>query len=68
MTVEPNKDIINYFIEDFNDSLLKGKSTNLAILGPQQVNIDIAKLPIGIKIFESIHAFRNKFLKASIYV
>ena len=68
MTVEPNKDIINYFIEDFNDKLLKGKSINLAILGPQQVNIDIAKLPISIKLFESIHAFRNKFLKASIYV
>ena len=68
LTVEPNKDIINYFIEDFNDSLLKGKSTNLAILGPQQVNIDIAKLPISIKLFESIRAFSNKFLKASIYV
>jgi len=45
LTVEPNKDDINFYIKDFNDRLLKSKSSNLAILGPQQVHINTPKLP-----------------------
>ena len=68
LTVEPNKDFINYYITDFNERLLKSKSTNLAILGPQQAHINTAKLSKNIKLFKSIHAFQDKFLKTSIYV
>jgi len=68
LTVEPNKDDINFYIKDFNDRLLKSKSSNLAILGPQQVHINTSKLPKNVKLFKSIHAFQDKFLKTSIYV
>jgi hypothetical protein len=67
LTVDPNKDIINYYIKDFNDRLLEGKSANLAIFGPQQFNVNIANMSKNIKLFETIHAFKNKFLKASIF-
>jgi len=68
LTVEPNKDDINFYIKDFNDRLLKSKSSNLAILGPQQVHINTPKLPKNVKLFKSIRAFQDKFLKTSIYV
>jgi DNA-binding transcriptional MerR regulator len=68
LTVEPNKDDINYYIKDFNDRLLKIKSSNLVILGPQQVHINTSKLSKNIKLFKSIYAFQDKFLKTSIYV
>jgi len=68
LTVEPNKDIINHYIEDFNDRLLKRKSTYLAILGPQQIHINPTEISKNIKLFESINAFQNKFLRTSIYV
>ena len=68
LTVEPNKDDINYYIKDFNDRLLKIKSSNLIILGPQQVHINTSKLSKNIKLFKSIYAFQDKFLKTSIYV
>ena len=68
LTVAPNKDFINHYIEDFNDRLLERKSTNLAILGPQQSHINTAKLPKNIKLLKSINAFQDKFLKTSIYV
>ena len=68
LTVEPNKDDINFYIKDFNDRLLKSKSSNLAILGPQQVHINTSKLSKNVIPFKSIHAFQDKFLKTSIYV
>ena len=68
LTVEPNKDDINFYIKDFNDRLLKSKSSNLAILGPQQVHINTFKLSQNIILFKSINAFQDKFLKTSIYV
>ena len=68
LTIEPNKDDINYYIKDFNDRLLKIKSSNLVILGPQQVHINTSKLSKNIKLFKSIYAFQDKFLKTSIYV
>ena len=68
LTVEPNKDIINHYIENFNDRLLKRKSTYLAILGPQQIHINPTEISKNIKLFESINAFQNKFLRTSIYV
>tara|TARA_S200000501_G_scaffold148550_1_gene140087 strand:- start:145 stop:1047 length:903 start_codon:yes stop_codon:yes gene_type:complete len=61
LTVEPNKETIDYYIRYFNDRLLKSKSINLAILGPQQVHINTAKLSKNIKLFNSINAFRINF-------
>ena len=66
LTVEPNKEIIDNYLADFNDRLLKGKPNNLAILGPHQININATNLSKNIMLFESVQAFEEKLLKASI--
>jgi len=66
LTVEPNKEIIDNYLADFNDRLLKGKPNNLAILGPHQININTTNLSKNIMLFKSVQAFEEKLLKASI--
>ena len=66
LTVEPNKEIIDNYLSDFNDRLLKGKPNNLAILGPHQININTTNLSKNIMLFKSVQAFEEKLLKASI--
>ena len=68
ITVEPNKDLINDYIQDFHGRIVKNTDAELAIMGPQQVHIDLNKLPKGIHLFETVDAFQNKFMKASIFV
>ena len=68
LTVEPNKDIIDQYITDFHQRILKQNGARLAIMGPQQVNIDLAKLPNNIHLFKNVNAFQQKFLEASIFV
>ena len=67
LTVEPNKEIIDNYLADFNDRLLKGKPNNLAILGPHQININTTNLSKNIMLFKSVQAFEEKLLKASIF-
>ncbi|MDG1291614.1 MAG: MerR family transcriptional regulator [Flavobacteriaceae bacterium] len=68
LTVEPNKEIIDYYLDDFYTTLLRESDAHLAILGPQQVNINLAQLPKNIHLFKTVDAFQQKFLKASIFV
>jgi MerR family transcriptional regulator, light-induced transcriptional regulator len=68
LTVNPNKDIINDYLENFQSIILKESNATLAILGPQQVHIDASKLPKNIHLFKSVDAFRQEFLQASIFV
>jgi DNA-binding transcriptional MerR regulator len=68
LTVEPNKDIIDLYINDFHRRILKHNGARLAIMGPQQVHIDLAKLPSNIHLFKNVNAFQQKFLEASIFV
>jgi len=68
LTVEPNKDIIDQYITDFHQRILKQNGARLAIMGPQQAHIDLAKLPSNIHLFKNVNAFQQKFLEASIFV
>ena len=68
LTVEPNKEIIDDYLDDFHTTLLRESDAHLAILGPQQVNINLAQLPKNIHLFKTVDAFQQKFLKASIFV
>ena len=68
LTVEPNKDIIDTYLEDFYNRLLKGNNAELAVLGPQQININISKLSKNIHLFRTVDAFQQRFLEASIFV
>ena len=68
LTVEPNKEIIDQYLYDFHQRILKQNGARLAIMGPQQVHIDLAKLPSNIHLFKNVNAFQQKFLEASIFV
>lgn len=68
LTVEPNKDIINEYLQNFHDTLLKEGNTSLAILGPQQIFVQKEKISKNIYLFKNIDAFQKQFLETSILV
>jgi len=68
LTVEPNKDIIDQYFDDFYCRILKDSQACLAIMGPQQVNIDLMRLPKNIHLFKTLDAFKQEFLETSIFV
>ena len=68
LTVEPNKEIIDHYVEDFYQKIIKDINAHLAIMGPQQVHLDLANLPKNIHLFKTVDAFQQKFLEASIFV
>lgn len=68
VTVEPNKKIINEYIETFYNSILSQGNSHLAIMGPQQVHVDVTRLPKNVHLFKTVDAFQQKFLKTSIFV
>ena len=68
ITVEPNKVIIDEYLRDFHKRIIKDTRAELAIMGPQQVHIDMTQLPNGINVINTVEAFQQKFLKAPILV
>ena len=68
LTVEPNKEFIDQYIYEFYQTILKNNNANLVIMGPQQVYIDLNKLPKKIHLFKTVDAFQKKFLEAPILV
>ena len=68
LTVEPDKEIINQYIDEFYHTILKNNNANLAIMGPQQVYIDLTKLPKQIHLFKTVDAFKQEFLEVPILV
>ncbi|OUX36789.1 MAG: MerR family transcriptional regulator [Flavobacteriaceae bacterium TMED42] len=68
LTVEPNKEVIDQYIEEFYQTILKSNNAQLAIMGPQQVYIDLSKLPQNIHLFKTLDAFQQKFMEASVFV
>ena len=53
-TIKPEKENIQNYIEEFNDTILKNNSSELWILGRMQNELDISKLPNAVKTFSSI--------------
>jgi hypothetical protein len=68
LTVEPDKEIINQYIDEFYHTILKNNNANLAIMGPQQVYINLTKLPKQIHLFKTVDAFKQEFLEVPILV
>ena len=67
LTVEPNKDIIDHYVDDFFNKILKDSNSHLAILGPQQVYLDMSILPKNIHTIKTVDAFKQKFLETSVF-
>ena len=68
LTVEPNKEIIDDYLADFDNKLLKGNNAELVILGPQQIQVNTSNLSRNIHLFRTVDAFQQKFLESSIFV
>jgi DNA-binding transcriptional MerR regulator len=68
LTVEPNKDEIMPFISQFHENLLKDRDSKLLIFGPQQIEIDIDKLPGQVELFRSVESFIAKYLEEKVFV
>jgi DNA-binding transcriptional MerR regulator len=67
LTVEPNKDVIDNYLLNFHDLILKNNTTELAILGPQQLNINLKILPDKINLFNSVLSFQAKYFKNDVF-
>ena len=67
LTVEPNKNIIDDYLLNFHDLILKNNTTELAILGPQQLNINLKTLPDRINLFDSVLSFQAKYFKNDVF-
>jgi DNA-binding transcriptional MerR regulator len=67
LTVEPNKNIIDEYLLNFHDLILKNNTTELAILGPQQLNINLKTLPDRINLFDSVLSFQAKYFKNDVF-
>jgi len=67
LTVEPNKDVIDKYLFNFYDLILKNNTTELAILGPQQLNVNLTTLPDKINLYNSVLSFQAKYLKNDVF-
>ena len=55
-TIQPEKETISQYLKDFENFLLKNKTTKFWILGKMIEHIDPKSLPSSIKTFQSIHS------------
>ncbi len=67
-TVEPNKDEIMPFLNEFYKTLLSNRDSKLLLFGPQQVEIIKEKLPKQIELFRSLESFVSKYLPEKVFV
>jgi hypothetical protein len=56
------------FLNEFHTNLLKGRNSKLLLFGPQQVEIDIEKLPEKIELYRSVESFTSKYLEETVFV
>jgi DNA-binding transcriptional MerR regulator len=68
LTVEPSKDEIMPFLNNFYKDLLENRDSKLLLFGPQQIEIDTDKLPRQIELFRSVESFTTKYLEETVFV
>lgn len=57
LTVEPNEDEIDNYLNEFNNTILKDNTNELLIFGRKAKTLENEKLPKNIKSIENIHDF-----------
>ena len=67
LTVEPNKEEIMPYLNNFYNNLLKGRDSRLLIFGPQQIEIDTESIPTQIELYRSVEAFVSKYFEDAIF-
>ena len=68
LTVEPNKDEIDGYLKNFQDTILEGTESSLNILGPLQMLINPASVPAQVKLHPTFEAFRLEFFGEQVFV
>ncbi|MGA0897287.1 MAG: MerR family transcriptional regulator [Flavobacteriaceae bacterium] len=68
LTVEPNKDEIMFYLQDFHSQLLENYDSKLILFGPQQTAIDKNKLPEKIEMHRSVESFVFKYFSENVFV
>ena len=68
VTVEPNKEEINDYIDDFNKELIENTDNQLSIFGPQVQHIDKTLAAPGINVYDKIEDFVEEQLNVSVFV
>ena len=67
-TVEPNKDKINAYLDDFASEILEGTNNRLSLFGPQVKHVDRVNLSEGIKVYTKIETFIQEQLDITVFV
>ena len=68
LTVEPNKNEIDGYLKDFQDTILEGTESSLNILGPLQMSINRALVPAQVKLHSTFESFRLEFFGEQVFV
>lgn len=68
LTVEPNKEEIMPYLNDFHEKLLSQSNSKLIIFGPQQLEIDTGNLPNKIELYRSVETFVTNYFNQNIFV
>ena len=66
-TVEPSKDDIFNYLNDFEDNLLKGNRNLLSLFGPQIFHIKDDIRWERVNLFFSLDEFKDKFFNKKVY-
>jgi len=67
-TVEPNKDKIMSYLQDFHTQLLENYDSKLILFGPQQALIDKDQLSDKIELHRSVESFVFKYFSENVFV
>ena len=68
ITVEPSKDEIMPYLQNFYDKILDKQDSKLILFGPQQIAIDKETLPGKIEMFRSVESFVFKYFSEDVLV
>ena len=68
ITVEPSKDEIMPYLQNFYNKILDKQDSKLILFGPQQIAIDKETLPEKIEMFRSVESFVFKYFSEDVLV
>ena len=68
ITVEPSKDEIMPYLQNFYNKILDKQDSKLILFGPQQIAIDREALPEKIEMFRSVESFVFKYFSEDVLV
>lgn len=68
ITVEPNKEEINSYIDNFYTEIIRDYNNDLSVFGPMVDHIDTEGLPPQLHIYPQIEHFVEEQLKSKIFV